>query len=451
MERFTHNYEGLFNKQEGVPDKPIELKGIDAKWYKRFEALYFDDYEQLAGEDRESVEKAFLNGESDNPKLDYPKLETFNIEERESKLLELKHEILTQEPNPIIQKIYRAKINEVVAQLRMLGATKRGDDRAFQKYSEFIYGKPAPEHMGYVVDSFRKKAKAVLVKGDEEQKSAAARILEILSKAPEMSSEMVAPDVLPRLEDNSQPVQSMGEIMHEVWYKLQNQGVYDWSVVISPNPAFSASQEDKQIKIPEKTENRIEKGTFSAQSLAALIAHEVSTHAVRRSRGERSKLQLLGLGFDRYLRGEEGIAMYRQQLVGGGSEFAGLGHYFNIGLAVGYFDGVKRDFRRTFEVVRDYKIMTMKDSPDRLKKADHAAWVSCVRIFRGTTCATPGAVYSKDLAYIGNREIWTLVSKVSDATMTFDTGKFDPTNSTHIEWLTQLGIFDEDLPTPDQL
>lgn len=424
---------------------PATPEAFDTKWFVRLEDVIFDDYEQLAGDNRDAAKQAFLKGEVDNPQLDYPKLESFNIEEREKKLVELKQEILAHEQNEVIQKVYRAKINEMLAQLRMLKAAKEGNDRTFKRYSEFIYGTPAPEHMGYVSSVFKTRAEKVLASGDDEQKAAARRILNVLQNTAAHESDMVGPEILIDKEDVSVPVQSMGEIVHEVWQELQNKGVYDWDVALTPNTAFSASQETKTINIPEKTADKIAAGKFSSQQLAGLIAHEVRTHAVRRARGERSKLRLLGIGLDRYLAGEEGVATYREQQVEGTSEFAGLGHYFNIGIATGFFDGEPRDFRKTFELVRDYKIMTMKKSDERYNKASDSAWTSCVRIFRGTTCATPGAVFTKDLAYMGNREIWTLVSKNSDAVMTFDLGKFDPTRKDHIAVLSQLGILDNEL------
>lgn len=173
-----------------------------------------------------------------------------------------------------------------------------------------------------------------------------------------------------------------------------------------------------------------------------MVAHEIGTHVARRTNGERSKLQLLGLGLDRYIRAEEGIATYNQQLVEGAKEFAGVPRYLSVAVAKGV-DGTPRDFRETFEVIKDYRLLSsIKKNTDA---AAETAYNDCVRIFRGTTCNTPGAIYPKDMAYFGNRAIWALVNKYSNAVEYFSIGKYDPTNEEHVALLSQLGILDEDL------
>lgn len=170
---------------------------------------------------------------------------------------------------------------------------------------------------------------------------------------------------------------------------------------------------------------------------------------MRRHNGERSKLKLLGVGLDRYVKGEEGVATYAEQQVTGATEFAGISKYFSIAVAKG-FDGKPRNFRQTFEIIRDYNIATLKNGESLVSRAETAAWNECVRIFRGTSGHTPGAVFTKDLAYLGNRDIWQLVSTNSEVVLTFSIGKFDSTNPLHVAALTQLGILDEDLVTIEQ-
>lgn len=143
-------------------------------------------------------------------------------------------------------------------------------------------------------------------------------------------------------------------------------------------------------------------------------------------------------------KGEEGVATFNEQAVTGAEEFAGVPRYFSIAVAKG-FDGRARNFPETFDIMKDYYIANGKDD----NSASNTAWNDCVRIFRGTTGSTPGAVFTKDLAYFANRDVWDLVHKNSDVVETFTIGKFDPTNSNHIAWLSQLGILDSDLESLD--
>ena len=100
-------------KTESVKTQETQEK-LDSQWYKRFEGLVFEDYEKLVGnkEVRELEKVNFLSGDAGNPKLDYPELESFNLDERESYLLLLKEDVLEMEQNETVKKIYRTKINE---------------------------------------------------------------------------------------------------------------------------------------------------------------------------------------------------------------------------------------------------------------------------------------------------------------------------------------------------
>ncbi len=67
-------------------------EALDTRWFKRFEAVLFEDYEKLSGEKetREQEKLLFLTGEKVNPDLDYPELENFDIDAYETHLLSLK-------------------------------------------------------------------------------------------------------------------------------------------------------------------------------------------------------------------------------------------------------------------------------------------------------------------------------------------------------------------------
>lgn len=222
----------------------------------------------------------------------------------------------------------------------------------------------------------------------------------------------------------------------------------EWKVVVDESGArknFSVSQETKTAYIPSAEHLKNRSTTHTA--IQTLIAHEIGTHAQRRERGERSVLRILGLGLDRYLKGEEGVATYEQQKITGADDFAGFKNHFACALASGA-DGVKRDFRALFEIAKQYHLATLKGvhGEKREEKANNLSWDLCVRTFRGTTCKTPGAIYSKDIVYReGNIGIYELLNNKKDEEHRFTVGKYDPTNERHVWVLDQLGITEGDL------
>lgn len=417
-------------------------EALDEQWYARLEPLCFEDYEKLTGtkEHREAQMEAFLRNEIRNPALDYPELEHFDIEGRERELTALKDDIEAHEKDPVIKALYRAKIHEMLASLNMLRAAREGDDVQFSRYCDLVYGKPEPESVSYVVLTIEELAREKRSSGDQQQKEAAERLLPILEGIERTTITKADKQVLPDGADIDGEIESVDEAVEVFTKALKEQGIDDWSVVVDTEkgvPNFSVSQEHKEVRIP--SEEALLARKLTRKKLQGLVAHEIETHVARRHFGERSKLKLLGLGLDGYLYGEEGIAAYNEQQVIGANEFSGLVRYFAIITARG-FDGTPRDFRETFALMRDYFLLSMESDPERDEAVDNEAWTFCVRIFRGTTCATPGAVFTKDMVYFGNRDIWTLIARRNDVVNDFLLGKFDPNNEKHQQFLSDMGM-----------
>ena len=425
---------------------------LDARWYERFESVAFEDYEKLSGEKshREQQKDRFLSGEIENPDLGYPELESFDVDEKEAALLSLKEDVLEAEENEAVRKIYRTKINEAIATVRMLRAAKDGDDRKFSRYADFIYGKPAESDSNYVIRQVQGYVTENLA-SDNPARVAAARQLDVLfGDINTHADDGVDSTVLPEGEDIAGAVESLDEVVAAFDEALVELDIDDWEVVVDSDKGlanFSVSQEHKIVRIP--AEEKLLARKISKKKLKGLIAHEIGTHVARRHNGERSKLRLLGLGLDRYIQAEEGVATYAEQQVVGATEFAGVPRYFSV-LAAKGVDGVPRDFQNTFSVMKAYRILTSAKSDISEKDVENIAYNDCVRIFRGTTCGTPGAVYPKDMSYFGNRKIWTLVSKNAEVVQQFTVGKYDPTNAGHVALLSELGILESDLAALEQ-
>jgi hypothetical protein len=424
---------------------PTVEQKLDTLWFDRYAEQVVDVFALLDGEASvRSVEKAtFLQNESGNPTLDYPKLETFDFTSREKSLLELKAEIISDEKNPIVREIYRTKINETIAELRMLQATRLGDDKRFARYSAFVYGFPDAENTEVMSSIVQEK----VARGKTDEKKAAADVLGQILET-QVAETPLRGDALVTTEKNDVRIQTVEEVVSAFEAALVSVGAVDgWAVVVNPDAGitnFRVSQREKTVYIPaEKAVGMLE------QEMHAFIQHEVYGHVQRRIAGENSKLKLLSLGLDRVEKGEEGVATYLEQNEKGADSYSHPERYFAIALARGEVDGVKRDFRETFEVLQQYYVAVLKGSktgPTLQDRAKDWAWRLTVRVFRGTTGNTPGAVFTKDLNYfVGNRETWALVNTDESIVEYFTIGKFDTANARHVGWLTQLGITDEAL------
>jgi hypothetical protein len=433
-----------FNSGPAVEKK----EALDDKWYERFSACgSFADYEYLGGEKeaRNNQKSNFISGACENPVLDYPDLEKIDIVQKEQALLQLKKEILEQEHNEVVKQVYRWKINEKIAELRMLRETKSGNDRRFIRYSKFIYGKPEKEIFDYTVKQIKKTAEEKIEDPNENIRSAAQRIMNELGdyvqgEKPEISEIKNFMKEKSELGTFKDVLYTADEIKTAFEQALERYKLSGWKVVVvNKGTAVSVSQENKSVNIPSDRKMK-EKG------LLALIEHEIGTHVLRRENGERTKLKILGLGLDRYLKGEEGIATYEEQKIEGASEFAGFEGHLAISLALG-MDGKSRDFRKVYEILKDYYfINSKKEEAEALTYAENAAWNRCVRTFRGTTCGTPGACLTRDIVYReGNIGVWDVVKNKPEEVKRFMVGKYDPSNTRHIWILEQLGITDKDL------
>ncbi len=416
---------------------------LDTEWYDRFQELSVEAFSMLDGDAsvRSAEKEKFLHSETGNPSLGYPKLENVDFLSQENELLQLKAEVLQNESNETVKEIYRTKINETIAELRMLQAARDGKDAHFTRYSSFVYGYPTRENTTLMSEIIQEK----VARGKtDEKKAAATNIRPILETLVPHIPERKDPLVL--AEKLDQRVESVEEVVLAFEAALQEVGAIDgWSVVANVGSGitnFRVSQKEKSVYVPADKVVGMQR-----QNIQAFIQHEVFGHVKRRVNGENSILKLLATGLDRVEKGEEGVATVNEQLVTGADTFSHPERYFAIALARGDVDGIKRDFRQTFDVLKEYYITVLQGKKTGLtlnERASDWAWGLCVRAFRGTTGNTPGAVFTKDLNYfVGNKETWALINTDESVTEYFTVGKFDAYNERHVGWMFALGITDE--------
>jgi hypothetical protein len=443
------------NSFEKVPQTASleEKEALDARWYERFEKIgSFQDFEYLEGEKkyRSEQKKEFLGEKIRNPKLDYPKLKKFDFETKENELLALKEEILEKEQNDGVKQAYRWKINEKIAQVRLLRAADAGDDNKVAKYSKFIYGLPEKDIFAHDLEVMKEVIGNKESSDDLRIQFAIRRLQESIAFS-SLENSKIDNDFLegkkrvltePFIDEKKFEAT---EIKNEFENALTELKIEGWNVVIEKDiTAISVSQEKKLVRVPEKRK-------LSEEKLSQLIAHEIKTHVLRREKGERSKLKLLGLGLDRYLSGEEGISTFEEQRIGGTDDFSGFDGHLATSLALG-LDGRPRDFREVFNVLRDYFFLQSKeqDLTKAWDKAKDKAWSRCVRTFRGTSSESKGICLTRDIVYReGNINTWIVTKSNSQEEYKFSIGKYDPANPRHAWILQQTGISEHDLETLD--
>lgn len=444
-------------------DSGSTSEAYDEHLYDAFaEIASLQAYEYLNGdtEYRNQQKRQFISGEIQNPTLDYPEINLAKLDQVEASLLSQKQNLLADEQDEVVKQIYRWRLNEKIAEVRLLKAAANGDMRRFRRYSEFVFGEPSPDIFAYTINSIRSKAEGAINSKDETISRAALSLVQLL---PELASPKIAklPDETTVKYAHEQTVEELGDLIslppditkldamqiQEAFdAALQTLGDTDWQVTIdeqTSRTAIGVNQEQMKIKIPQSR-------AAGKDKVASLIVHEIGTHVARRINGERSRLKLLGLGLDRYESGEEGVATMREQaLAQKVNDFSGLDGHLAIGLALG-IDGQPRDFRQVYEILEKYYLLNNliagKELSEAQEKAQNTAWNRSVRTFRGTDCKTPGTCFTKDVVYReGNIGVWEVIKNNPSEMIRFNVGKYDPSNPRHLWVLERLGITEQDL------
>jgi hypothetical protein len=419
---------------------------LDEDLFEEFSRLYLDDYEYLAPSavSKEKNKEEFLKGKIENPSFNYYKLLSFDFKKKENGFRALR-EKTSKHKSAIVKKAYIDRVDEMLQQIKMLEAARNKNDLEFTKYSEQIYGRPSLEIFAFDL-SLLEKTISIAFSSKNPLRIKSAHILQ--KTFPNLAfNESIEKDfrlLPPPIDDPGEPLDS-SEIKNLFEKTAEDLGIKNWQIV-TDNTAekinLSANQEEKKIYIPTDDSLRSRGKKITRTGVLALIAHELATHAKRRENGEKSRLKLLGLGLDHFLKGEEGLASYKAQQLEGARDFAGFGSHFSVSCTLG-LDGKMRNFREVFDILKNYFIASINNEGDKIliEKAENAAWNTCVRCFRGTTCKTPGAVFTKGHIYReGNIEIYRLIESGSKEIKRIMAGKYDPANKKHTTILDELGI-----------
>jgi hypothetical protein len=443
---------------------PENSSPLDAEWFpKLLSASNLSLFEYLDGDAvaRERTKQQFFAGDIHNPVFEYPFIDLQKIATHQALLTDLQNELLSKETNPLVIEVYQNHITLDLAKIDLLRAVAVGDMVAFQKNCSLLYGNPPVETFQDLLSFLYKKVIPLVNGADTTAQKLAKNLLqklppvsapterditcstpEIFFLAQKYATEHFAPlTALVNLQEEK--VYTAPEIQVVFLQGLATLGFTEWQVVISRSSksAINTNNQQKTIFIPEKRE-------VDAETLRDLLVHEIGCHVSRQMNGAKLPLKLLSLGLAHYDNLEEGLATFSAQALHETFEdFAGAERTLSIGLALG-LDGTPRDFRGVFEIlVPYYQLMrhldpTVDETGDELLLgAREAAWLACVRTFRGTDCHTPGTCFTKDHIYReGNITAWQIFAQNPAWFPYLYLGKYSPNKAGHRKLLFELGI-----------
>jgi hypothetical protein len=416
----------------------MKQQKIDAAFFKKVKKLgVLETHEYLASSPAVFAEQKelFLAGKVNSPRLDYPRIKPEELAERRKCLLEFP-QAYRESP---AGELYWQWRKEKIAEVDLLLAVAENNHRLVVEESTAAYG--WPNYQVFFFDLYWLKQQATQERWSKKwqellkiaPKTCPIELpsLETIERVREETKTEFAPLLKLVPEEEVFEAQQIEEIFLEALEEIEAEG---WEVAVEGDRSvLTADQEKKKIIIP------------AARKMARLevqqrLLHEIGTHVLRRINGEKSCFGLLGVGFPKYLPGEEGVAILREQILEEGTEltFSRLDRHLAIGLALLGYGVSHYDFKEVFELMQEfYRVAEGMEE----KAAQEAAWQVCWRTYRGTTCETKGACYTKDIVYHeGNLALWAALEKGECESATFNVGKFDPANWLHRRALEEFEI-----------
>lgn len=433
-----------------------EPKKIDHEFVPALHKLIHEEYHYLAPTDTRAAKRHFYDtGEID---FYYAKEHALSLDVYQTDFITIQKRIETSIAPSVVKELYRAKFVEQQKIIDILQATAKKDDLAFHEASVSLYGTPDPKLFWFIANQINNSFTSLIAKVDAKRKTlhkayAVWREYFTSLTKPEKIGLYHVPVYPGIYTPDDYEIDSAEKIHHMFADYLIKQKINNWTVTIDPpgtRTAFGVNQTTKVISIPHDSDLSARKKIMTKMSLKALLMHEVGVHVVRRENGDASPLALLGIGLDNYLRAEEGIAALAEQLIIGTDLYSGEIGYFSIGAAVGTL-GKPLSFSDLYHLLYAYYILSIADKQfetegyyelDELRMmATDYAWNRSLRVYRGSTGKTPGAVYTRDIIYLeGNMQMWKLLDSEAVIPPDWLVGKYDPANHTHVSALKELDI-----------
>lgn len=394
------------------------------------------------------------------------------LSDRIDSLKQWKKGLLADEAiDPAIKQLYRWRVNEDIANIHLLDASRRGDMGEFMRWNEFIYGKPDEQIYRAALDWVARDAEVLAL--DPEQHVSTVRAAEgVLTMLSDERGyhELLAPEevtfeAVKRDHGRAGGYYALllagielpeGKVSKEIGDSLLRH-------VISNNLGSSygvADAESATWSVNHATESIERPASYSLptkrfQGLA--LGHEIGSHLLEQANGMRGPLQLLSSGLDRYELGNEGRATIREQVpYETFDEFGKLVRWRDIlrrHIAVSYTYGVGVDvprksrelyaFMNTIDTM--YQMKLNPDNPEVVAQKAHDKTAQLVtRVLRGVDGAQ-GGVFLKDKVYLeGHVASWASAhARGAQVVSGGDFGKMDINNFRHIaavEYIKEAGL-----------
>lgn len=215
-------------------------------------------------------------------------------------------------------------------------------------------------------------------------------------------------------------------------------GWSDWRVASNATAMMSVVPQKKVIYIGQHIP------PLARLRVKALFAHEVLCHALRSRNGAKIN-QKLAYGLRGYHSAEEGLGVVLEAAIEGQMPRRVIDRYIDIELALGSEDqpGITR--QKMFDMYITRLLLRLGDAA---KMADRSmirqiAWQHVNRIYRGSLGNEFVGVFTRDIAYYQGFQ--AMIGYLRDHKHdSFDSalefmlsGKFDPTNSRHVQYVCQ--------------
>ncbi|MBL7155051.1 MAG: DUF1704 domain-containing protein [Candidatus Portnoybacteria bacterium] len=395
------------DKELEVPqarEKTERLLELDKRWSKELEPLVEGlDMTTLVAvkgregrstdEEKDDFLKSLDKPESNfNPTFEYPHLKKYNLDQIETSLRKLKGRIKQEEPEVVINELYRYKVNVEIAQVMLAKNILLKNDRNTFRYAKFIYGEVTDELFQRAQERYKEMLKQATEKKEEKKES--------------------------KYKDLAKKIYRAEDIKKYFTMALQEYGLEGrWKVEISKRAKVitvkQRAEGGPEILIPPKRK-------VNPRELIRLIAHEVETHVLRAENGRLSGLEILkgNIGLDRHHFTEEGLAILRENMVikevFKEKERKALSWYALAMYRVKQGANFRETFLDIYEKRKKILLAKNKDEEKADQQAKRMSWGTCRRIFRGMTdlSSRNGYYFPMDLAYLaGEMEVEKLLKK----------------------------------------
>jgi len=311
------------------------FKTLEEQYWELYRPIFLEQYINPLNiaDEKEKFSKAWKNNSIYNPQFIYKSLD-FSFSEISTKFKRLNEAFIKNDH--VLSRYYVEHIEETLEALQHLSNRKT---KTFSTWLTAQYGRPSKKLL--------KQAQELLSTLDqvvkEEQSIDATEVLEIFTQA------------------------------------LQERGFKGWKISIEEMPArMSINQMLKRVKIKASAK-------FSLVEIERLKVHEIDTHILRAENAKKQPYLLFQYGFPRYLKTEEGLAIFSEKQSGLLSEYDKQKYALRV-LASEYASN--HGFYDLFVYLNKYI-----DENDAFDMA--------VRVKRGLIDTSVKGGYTKDQVYLG--------------------------------------------------